>query len=127
MHGFRCDYKEYPKSKTRYGERSTITRLIFFDLSFFQYLQNLVQKFNAKLGGVNGRVSLTRALTSSSTRDDVFMFFGADVTHTTCSKERPSIAAVVGSVDSTSSLTFSFENEIEENKRIFQVHSMHHE
>ncbi|CAF0858888.1 unnamed protein product [Rotaria sp. Silwood1] len=66
------------------------------------YLQNLVQKFNAKLGGINGMVSLARALTSSSTRDDVFMFFGADVTHTTCSRDKPSIAAVIGSVDSTS-------------------------
>ncbi|CAF1364778.1 unnamed protein product, partial [Rotaria sordida] len=35
------------------------------------YLQNLVQKFNAKLGGVNGMVSLARALTSSSTKDDI--------------------------------------------------------
>jgi len=67
-------------------------------------LQNLVQKFNAKLGGVNGMVSIARALTSSSTSDDIFMFFGADVTHTTCSKDKPSIAAVVGSVDSTSML-----------------------
>ncbi|UJR37628.1 hypothetical protein I4U23_030325 [Adineta vaga] len=66
------------------------------------YLQNLVQKFNAKLGGVNGMVSLARALTSSSTKDDVFMFFGADVTHTTCSRDKPSIAAVIGSTDSTS-------------------------
>jgi hypothetical protein len=47
-------------------------------------------------------VSLARALTSSSTRDDVFMFFGADVTHTTCSRDKPSIAAIVGSVDPTS-------------------------
>jgi len=31
-------------------------------------------------------------------------FFGADVTHTTCSAERPSIAAVVGSRDLTNSL-----------------------
>ncbi|CAF1577529.1 unnamed protein product [Rotaria magnacalcarata] len=66
------------------------------------YLQNLVQKFNAKLGGVNGVVSIARALTSSSTKDDVFMFFGADVTHTTCSRDKPSIAAVIGSVDTTS-------------------------
>ena len=47
-------------------------------------------------------VSLARALTSSSTKDDVFMFFGADVTHTTCSRDKPSIAAVIGSIDSTS-------------------------
>ncbi len=51
-------------------------------------------------------VSLARALTSSSTRDDVFMFFGADVTHTTCSRDKPSIAAVIGSIDSTSELNF---------------------
>jgi hypothetical protein len=51
-------------------------------------------------------VSLARALTSSSTRDDVFMFFGADVTHTTCSRDKPSIAAVIGSIDSTSKLNF---------------------
>jgi hypothetical protein len=69
----------------------------------------LVQKFNAKLGGVNGMVSLARALTSSSTRDDVFMFFGADVTHTTCSRDKPSIAAVIGSIDSTSELNFEIE------------------
>ena len=37
-------------------------------------------------------VSIARALTSSSTSDDIFMFFGADVTHTTCSKDKPSIA-----------------------------------
>ncbi|CAF1938445.1 unnamed protein product [Rotaria magnacalcarata] len=66
------------------------------------YLQNLVQKFNAKLGGINGMVSLARALTSSSTKDDIFMFFGADVTHTTCSRDKPSTAAVIGSIDSTS-------------------------
>ena len=58
---------------------------------------------------MNGTVSLARALTSSSTKDDVFMFFGADVTHTTCSRDKPSIAAVIGSVDSASLLTFVFE------------------
>ena len=66
-------------------------------------LKNLVQKFNAKLGGVNQLVSLMRALTSPSIRSDVFMFFGIDCTHVTCSRERPSIAAVIGSKDSTSS------------------------
>ncbi len=64
--------------------------------------KNLAQKFNAKLGGVNQLVSLMRALTSASIRTDVFMFFGIDCTHTTCSRERPSIAAVIGSKDSTS-------------------------
>ncbi|CAF1347631.1 unnamed protein product [Adineta ricciae] len=67
------------------------------------YIQNLVQKFNAKLGGVNQLVSLMRALTSPSARSDIFMFFGIDCTHITCSRERPSIAAVIGSKDSTSS------------------------
>ena len=43
-----------------------------------------------------------RALTSPSARSDVFMFFGIDCTHVTCSRERPSIAAVIGSKDSTS-------------------------
>ncbi|CAF3707984.1 unnamed protein product [Rotaria sordida] len=66
------------------------------------YIQNLVQKFNAKLGGVNQLVSLMRALTSPSARSDVFMFFGIDCTHITCSRERPSIAAIIGSKDSTS-------------------------
>jgi eukaryotic translation initiation factor 2C len=62
----------------------------------------LVQKFNAKLGGVNQLVSLMRALTSPSARNDIFMFFGIDCTHITCSRERPSIAAIIGSKDSTS-------------------------
>ncbi|UJR24794.1 hypothetical protein I4U23_006169 [Adineta vaga] len=66
------------------------------------YIQNLAQKFNAKLGGMNQLVSLMRALTSSSIRSDVFMFFGIDCTHVTCSRERPSIAAIIGSKDSTS-------------------------
>lgn len=43
------------------------------------YIQNLVQKCNAKLGGVNQLVSLMRALTSSTARSDVFMFFGIDL------------------------------------------------
>jgi hypothetical protein len=66
----------------------------------------LAQKFNAKLGGINQIVSLIRALSSPSIRSDVFMFFGIDCTHTTCSRERPSIAAVIGSKDSTSSFIF---------------------
>lgn len=68
----------------------------------------MVQKFNAKLGGVNQLVSLMRALTLPSARTDVFMFFGIDCTHITCSRERPSIAAIIGSKDSTS-LQFLFE------------------
>ncbi|CAF1131852.1 unnamed protein product [Rotaria sordida] len=66
------------------------------------YIQNLAQKFNAKLGGVNQLVSLIHPLMLSSARSDVFMFFGIDCTHITCSHERPSIAAIIGSRDSTS-------------------------
>ncbi|CAF3351794.1 unnamed protein product [Rotaria sp. Silwood1] len=67
------------------------------------YVQNLSQKINAKMGCINGVVNLKAALSRPS-NEDLFMFFGADVTHTTCSAERPSIAAVVGSRDPTNSL-----------------------
>jgi hypothetical protein len=75
-----------------------------FDLSRknFVLLKNLVQKFNGKLGDMNQLVSLMRSLTLSSAHNDVFMFFGIDCTHVTCSRERPSIAAIIGSKDSTS-------------------------
>ncbi len=66
----------------------------------------MVQKFNAKLGGINQLVSLMRALISPSIRSDIFMFFGIDCTHVTCSRERPSIAAIIGSKDSTSLFLF---------------------
>ncbi|CAF1190043.1 unnamed protein product [Rotaria sordida] len=67
------------------------------------YVENLSQKINGKLGGINGVVNIKSALSHSS-REDLFMFFGADVTHSTCSSDRPSIAAVVGSRDLTNSL-----------------------
>jgi hypothetical protein len=75
-----------------------------FDLSRKNFVlsKNLVQKFNAKLGVVNQLVSLMRALTSPSAHNDVFMFFGINSTHVTCSRERPSIAAIIGSKDSRS-------------------------
>ncbi|UJR07552.1 hypothetical protein I4U23_011840 [Adineta vaga] len=66
------------------------------------YAQNLSQKINAKIGGINGVVNLKAALSRSS-NEDLFMFFGVDVTHTTSSKELPSIAAVVASCDPTCS------------------------
>ncbi|CAF4649051.1 unnamed protein product, partial [Rotaria sp. Silwood1] len=65
------------------------------------YIQNLVEKFNARLRGVNQLVSLMPALKSPSARSDIFMFFGIDCTHITCSQVRPSIVAVVGLKDST--------------------------
>jgi hypothetical protein len=55
-----------------------------------------------KLGGVNQLVSLLSALTSSSARNDDFMFFGIHCTHITCSRARPLITAIIGSKDSTS-------------------------
>jgi hypothetical protein len=63
----------------------------------------LIKELSAKLGGVNQFVSLMRALTLPPTRPDIFMFFGIDCTHTTCSGERPSIVAITGSKDSTQS------------------------
>ncbi|CAF1114885.1 unnamed protein product [Adineta ricciae] len=66
------------------------------------YVQNLSQKINAKIGGINGVVNLKAALSHSS-NEDLFMFFGIDVTHTTSSTTLPSIAAVVASCDPTCS------------------------
>jgi len=41
-------------------------------------VDNIAQKINGKLGGINGAVNIRSALTRSS-REDLFMFFGADV------------------------------------------------
>ncbi len=62
----------------------------------------MVKELSAKLGGVNQFVSLLRALTSSPSPSDAFMFFGIDCTHIECSDERPSIVAFAASKDSTS-------------------------
>jgi hypothetical protein len=52
---------------------------IFDDIHLiFSDVQNLSQKINAKLGGINGIVNLKTALRHAS-NEDVFMFFGADV------------------------------------------------
>lgn len=67
------------------------------------YVDNLSQKINVKLGGINSVVNTKLALTRSS-KEDVFMFFGADVTHSTSSTDRPSVAAVVASREPTNSL-----------------------
>ncbi len=45
---------------------------------WFLDVQNLSQKINAKIGGINGVVNLKAALSHSS-NEDLFMFFGADV------------------------------------------------
>ncbi|CAF1673252.1 unnamed protein product [Rotaria magnacalcarata] len=67
-----------------------------------QYVRNLSQKVNAKIGGINGIVNLKAALSQTSDKDR-FMFFGANVTHTSSSTSQPSIATVVGSCDPTCS------------------------
>ncbi len=41
-------------------------------------VDNLSQKINGKLGGVNSVINLKSALSRSS-NDDLFMFFGVDV------------------------------------------------
>jgi hypothetical protein len=41
-------------------------------------VENLSQKINGKLGGINSVINLKLALSRSS-REDLFMFFGADV------------------------------------------------
>jgi hypothetical protein len=41
-------------------------------------VENISQKINGKLGGINGVVNIKSALSRSS-REDLFMFFGADV------------------------------------------------
>lgn len=41
-------------------------------------VDNLSQKINSKLGGINSVVNTKLALSHSS-KEDVFMFFGADV------------------------------------------------
>jgi len=41
-------------------------------------VENISQKINGKLGGINGVINLKQALSRSS-HDDLFMFFGADV------------------------------------------------
>lgn len=95
-------------------------------ISFFRFfsLKNLVQKFNAKLGGINQIVSLARILTATSTDKDIFMFFGIDCTSITCSKERPSIAAIVGSKDSTSFISPCSSLRHDDHPLLFQVHSI---
>lgn len=42
-----------------------------------------------------------RFLISPPIRSDIFIFFGIDCTHITCSSEQPSIVSITGSKDST--------------------------
>ncbi len=63
----------------------------------------MVTKIHAKLGGVNRLISLMSALTSPSAESDIFMFFGIDCRHVLYSREQHTVAAIYGSINSTSS------------------------
>ncbi|UJR32710.1 hypothetical protein I4U23_020169 [Adineta vaga] len=68
--------------------------------------ENLVRKINHKNGGINTIVDLTSALNNRKFSKDFLMFFGADVIHpTNITWQRPSIAAIVGSGNSSCSTT----------------------
>lgn len=63
-----------------------------------QTLSNLCLKINVKLGGVNN--ILVPSLRPANVFNEPVIFIGADVTHPpTGDKSKPSIAAVVGSMD----------------------------
>ncbi|CAF1218396.1 unnamed protein product [Adineta steineri] len=67
------------------------------------YIENVAQKMNARLGGINSTVSFKKIFDDQPKSDgDVFMFIGADVSHVVVSERKPSIAAVVASVSPTS-------------------------
>ena len=54
--------------------------LLLIKCVFFKDTQNLSQKINAKMGCINGIVNLKAAL-SRPIKEDLFMFFGADVSN----------------------------------------------
>ncbi|CAF0851329.1 unnamed protein product [Rotaria sordida] len=67
------------------------------------YIENVAQKMNARLGGINSTVSFKKIFVDEpKSNGDVFMFIGADVSHVVVSERKPSIAAVVASVSPTS-------------------------
>jgi hypothetical protein len=53
-------------------------KLSFEEILNILDVENMSQKINGKLGGINGVVNIKSALSRSS-REDLFMFFGADV------------------------------------------------
>jgi hypothetical protein len=60
-------------------------------------LPNILVKLNSKLGGINHSVSLTK--NSIAPFDRLCMLVGIDVSHAVPGSGRPSVAAVVGSLD----------------------------
>ncbi|CAF2535436.1 unnamed protein product [Rotaria sp. Silwood2] len=70
------------------------------------YCENLVRKVNFKNGGINTKVDLNITVKNKQLKNNSFMFFGADVIHpTNVTRKHPSIAAIVGSSDSSCSRT----------------------
>lgn len=76
--------REFPGARTEYWQAAHVYVLPSGVLSLLETnfpvadVQNLSQKINAKIGGINGVVNLKAALSHSS-KEDLFMFFGADV------------------------------------------------
>ncbi|CAF1151082.1 unnamed protein product [Adineta steineri] len=66
------------------------------------YCEGLIRKINFKNGGINTKVDLDMALEKKQSEKDLYMFFGANILHgMNDSHEYPSIAAIIGSVDSS--------------------------
>ncbi|CAF1229453.1 unnamed protein product, partial [Didymodactylos carnosus] len=65
---------------------------------FSQYSENIAREINSKLDGENVRIDLDQIMKEKGKSH--YMFFGADVIHSTnCTEQHPSIAVVVGSTD----------------------------
>ena len=64
-----------------------------------QYLANVMQKVNAKLGGVNCKVSPPKSVGPIDLFSAPTIVFGADVSHAAPGSPNQSIASVVGNVD----------------------------
>lgn len=64
-----------------------------------QYFANVMQKVNAKLGGVNCLVSPTQAPTPVPLFAKPTLIFGGDVAHASPGSSSASVASVVGNVD----------------------------
>ncbi|UJR29319.1 hypothetical protein I4U23_010532 [Adineta vaga] len=79
---------------------------IYMDERMTNYCDNLIRKINFKNGGINTEVVLYSAFKDRNIDKDKLMFFGGAVLHpmnVTC--QNPSIAAIVGSGNSSCSTT----------------------
>ncbi|CAF4166528.1 unnamed protein product [Rotaria sordida] len=87
-----------------------ITKCIPFDELVNNYshnmnnsIENLLKKLNILLGECHQFIQLISLLNSSTSRSDIFMFFGIGYTHIAFSSERASIAYICRSTYSTNS------------------------